>query len=399
MLSRLSAPVRALGLICAASALWGFNFGTGAPTASLWLHDHGCHDTLIGINIAVYYLGIALTAPLVPWLMRRGGRACIILGMVLAGVTVALFPWGGGLFGWFGLRFLNGVAAAMSLIPMETEVNHSAPPEQRSRNFGLYAVSMALGIAAGNWLGLQAYADLPRVTFALGGVPALAAAGLIAVCPAAFVPSAQEGGSCRELAPGRNVLSFGSAWSQGFLEGCMVAHLAVYLLFLGMTEAAASWVVGGIMLGVIGFQVPVAWLADRLGRTRVLLGCYAATGLALAVMPFCGASASLVIALLVGGACSTAFYPLGMTLLGEQLPQAALARGNARFLTFNCLGSLIGPAVAGAAMDLFGKRALFIAAEGAVVLVLVVWGMRLHRQRRKPSVEESAGAQPSRRAA
>jgi len=399
MLARLSAPTRALFLICAASALWGFNFGAGAPTASLWLHDHGSHDTLIGINTAVYYLGIALTAPLVPWLMRRGGRVCIILGMVLAGLTVALFPWGGGLGGWLGLRFLNGVAGAMSLIPMETEVNHSAPLAQRSRNFGLYAVCMALGIAAGNWFGLQAYAGLPRLTFALGGVPALAAAVLIGVCPAAFVPSAQEGGRCPELALGRNVLSFGSAWSQGFLEGGMVGHLAVYLLFLGMTEDAASWVVAGIMIGVIVFQVPVAWLADRFGRTGVLLGCYAATALALAVMPFCGASAGLVGALLVAGACSTSFYPLGMTLLGEQLPPAAMARGNARFLTFNCLGSLIGPAVAGVAMDLFGKRALFVAAEGAVLLVLVVWGMRLYHQRRGQTVQEATEPLARRRAA
>jgi MFS family permease len=399
MPARLAGPTRALLLICAAGALWGFNFGTGAPVASLWLHDHGGSDTVIGLNTAVYYLGIALTAPLVPWLMRRRGRGCIVLGMVASGITVAAFPWGGGHVGWFALRWLNGVAGAMSLIPMETEVNHSAPPEQRSRNFGLYAVCMAVGIAAGNWFGLQFYPDVPRLVFAVGGVPVLAAAVLIALCPASFVPPPQERGRCPELAVRRNVLSLGSAWSQGFLEGGMVGHLAVYLLFLGMSEDAASWVVAGILIGVIVFQVPVAWLADRFGRTRALLGCYAATALALAVMPFCGPSAALVAALLVAGACSTSFYPLGMTLLGERLPASAIARGNARFLMFNCLGSLVGPAVAGLAMDLFGKRALFVSAEGAVLLVLAVWGTQLYRQRRRQAVgDESVSAQPRRAA-
>jgi MFS family permease len=399
MLARLPAPARALLAICAASALWGFNFGAGAPTASLWLRDHGGSDTVIGLNTAVYYLGIALTAPLVPWLMRRGGRGCIVLGMVLSGVTVALFPWGGGLGGWFGLRLLNGVAGAMSLIPMETEVNHSAPPEQRSRNFGVYAVCMALGIAAGNWFGLQYYPDVPRLVFAVAGLPVLFAAGLIGVCPGAFVPPEQEVGRCPELAVGRNLLSFGSAWSQGFLEGGMVGHLAVYLLFLGMTEDAASWVVAGIMVGVIVSQVPVAWLADRFGRTRALLGCYAATALALALMPFFGASGWLVGALLAAGACSTSFYPLGMTLLSERLPTSAVARGNARFLMFNCLGSLIGPAVCGVAMDLFGKRALFVAAEGAVLLVLVAWVVRLYAERRRLQVGEELAAMHERRRA
>jgi MFS family permease len=96
----------------------------------------------------------------------------------------------------------------------------------------------------------------------------------------------------------------------------------------------------------------------------------------------------------VAGACSTSFYPLGMTLLGERLPPSAMARGNARFLAFNCLGSLVGPAIAGAAMDLFGKPALFVSAEAAVLLVLVVWGTRLYRERRRQaSREETAPAQ------
>jgi MFS family permease len=372
----------ALPVICAASVLWGLNFGAGAPAASLWLRDHGSGDTVIGLNTAIYYLGIALTAPLVPWLMRRLGPGCVVAGMALSGLATGLFPWGGGPAGWFGLRLLAGVAGAMSLIPMETEVNHGAAPEQRSLDFGLYAVSMALGIAAGTGLGLQFFADLPALVFALAGVPAVAAAGLIALRPAAFAPPPQETGRCPELAVRRNVLTFGSAWAQGFLEGGMVGHLAVYLLFLGMSEGAASWVVSGIMVGIIVSQVPVAALADRVGRTGTLLACYAATLAALTVMPFCGPSVWLVAALLVAGACSTAFYPLGVTLLGERLPPVALARGNARFLASNCLGSLIGPAAAGAAMDLFGKPALFVSAQVAVVLVLSAWGAQRYVGRR-----------------
>src|SRR5207244_1139354 len=89
---------RPTGRACGAGgALWGFNFGAGAPTASLWLRDHGWDYTTIGQNTAAYYLGIALTAPLVPGMMRRRGRGCILLGMICAGFTVALFPWGGGL--------------------------------------------------------------------------------------------------------------------------------------------------------------------------------------------------------------------------------------------------------------------------------------------------------------
>ncbi len=51
-------------------------------------------------------------------------------GFLISGVTLALFPWGGSLGGWFGLRLLNGIGGAMSLIPLETYVNRHSPPEQ-----------------------------------------------------------------------------------------------------------------------------------------------------------------------------------------------------------------------------------------------------------------------------
>jgi MFS family permease len=129
----------------------------------------------------------------------------------------------------------------------------------------------------------------------------------------------------------------------------------------------------GIMLGVIAAQVPLAWLADRLGRQAILLACYAVTllvlGAALWGVPF----AALVACLFLAGACSSAFYPLGLVILGERTPPSGLPRASSWFLGINCIGSLVGPAVSGAAMDWIGKRALFGAGEGAVLLVLLLW--------------------------
>src|SRR5262249_57557922 len=73
----------------------------------------------------------------------------------------------------------------------------------------------------------------------------------------------------------RNFPSFGSAWSQGFLEGGMIGLLPIYLLSVGLSREAVSWLVSGVMVGVILAQVPVGWLADRLGGTAVLAGCNA----------------------------------------------------------------------------------------------------------------------------
>jgi MFS family permease len=387
---------RALIVICLGSVLWAFSFGLGAPLASLWLHDAGFDYEVVGFNTGIYYLGIALTAGLVPRLMVRWGPGCIVAGCLISGLTVAVFPWADSLAAYHGVRLLNGVAGAMTLIPLETYINRDSPPAHRSRNFGYYALAIAVGWALGNLVGLQMYDDfsspkggdrpsfepwsstfspefLKGLPFVVGG----AAAVLAGVVVWAWLPrlvSAEENSPARvPLHPGRNFLSFGTAWCQGFLEGGMVAFLSLYLLAKGLDLDRVSWLTSSIMIGVILFQVPVAWFADRLGRTRVLLGCYAVVIAGLTLLPWCGDSAWLALWLFLVGACSGAFYPLGLAILGERIPSTGLARANAWFLAINCLGSLTGPDVMGVMMDWWGNEALLYTGLASVVLVLGGW--------------------------
>ena len=313
-------------------------------------------------------------------------------GMLASALTVALFPWGGSLTGWFALRVLNGAAGAMSLIPLETLVNRTAAPEQRSRNFGYYAFSVALGMALGNGLGMPLYPLLPRFSFVLGGVAAVLAAGAVWLWLdwPTFENERRDGQA--PLLFGRNLLNFGSAWSQGYLEGAMVALMPGYLLAIGLSEAGAGGLMGGVLIGVIVFQVPVACLADRLRRTALLLGCYGVTAAALAALICRLPVPGMAVCLFLAGACSGAFYPLGLAILGERVADAGLARASAWYLAINCLGSVIGPSLTGAVMDLFGKQALFAAGEAAVLAVLAACAARhfLYRSSKAEPAQSSA---------
>jgi MFS family permease len=375
MTRSVSAPHKKLAVICLTSAGWSFSFGLGAPLASLWLDAAGCAPDVIGWNTGTYYGGMALAALVVPWLMRRYGKACTVLGMLLSGLTVAAFPWAPGLAWWFVARLLNGVAGAMSLIPLETYVNRDSPPEQRSRNFGFYAVAVTLGWALGNWLGLHLAHHAPQLAFAIGGVMSVLAG--VAVWwwmprPREVPPPVARQGSVRFF---DNLLSFGSAWNQGFLEGGMIAFLSLYLLALGLSDDQVGWLTSATMVGVLAFQIPVAWLADRFGRTAVLLGCYAVVVVALVALPLCPPSAWLVVWLLLVGACSGAFYPLGLALLGERVAETVLDRANAWYLAIECLGCLVGPVLMGYAMDWGGLKAMFPVALWMVIGFLLLWAV------------------------
>jgi hypothetical protein len=221
-----------MAVVCLASAAWAFGFGVNAPLAALWLQDSGCSHKLVGLNTSTYYLGVALASPLVPLLMRHGGRGCMIAGMFIDGLTVVLFPWARSTAAWFGLRLLGGAATALCLIPMETWVNQNAPPGRRASDFGIYAFCVALGLGFGPLAGLPLYALSPHLAFALGGGVALAGAALIhcGVPPAAAAVEEHTAARARQ---DDSLLSLATAWAQGFLEGGMLTFLPVYLLGLG----------------------------------------------------------------------------------------------------------------------------------------------------------------------
>ena len=150
----------------------------------------------------------------------------------------------------------------------------------------------------------------------------------------------------------------------------MLAFLSLFLIARGFSTEMAGMLMGVTMIGVICFQVPVAWLADRCGKTPMLLMCYAAVALGLLAIPWLSQSLLLAIGLFVFGACTGAMYPLGLSLLGDNMPEAALPRAYAWYLAIECVGSQAGAAAMGQARDLWGEAAMFAIGFAALVAVL-----------------------------
>jgi MFS family permease len=378
---------RNLLAICLATVAWSFNFGLGTQAIShwlkAWLHGREDSNTVIGLNLSTYYLGMALAALAVPRLTKCLGNLCAPAGMILSGLSLTMFPWGDGLAGWFVLRLVNGMAGAMSLVPLETVVSRDAPLNQRTRNFSFYAVALTVGGAAGIWAGNHFYSPGSTFVFFLGGlfpvVAGLALAGTLAPTGTGALTNQLQG----TVGWSRHLLSYGTAWFQGFLEGGMVAFLVLYLESLGISQDQAGGLMSVTMVGVILFQVPVAWLADHLGRLPVLLGCYAVVAGGLVLMPFWSPSIGLIICLFLLGACAGALYPLALALLGDRPHQAGLDSAFAFFLAMECVGNLAGAAVTGHARDTWGEASMFGAGLGALALVLISWALVSVWQRRR----------------
>jgi MFS family permease len=397
-------PTARLTIVCGVTALWAVSFGIGAQATTHWLKLRQASDSLIGFVHAFYYLGVAATALIVPSMTRRLGLGTTSLGLLVSAFTLLLFPFTGGAGGWLLMRLLNGAGCALSLIPLETYLSRQSAPERRTETFGYYAVALTLAGAAGIALGLDGFNSdgllihvlgSPRNAFLLGAVFPFVGSMIAHHALAREEWDTSATSIAFSLSWKQHFLSFGTAWGQGFLEGGMLAFLSLYLVSHGLSTSAAGILMGVTMIGVIAFQVPVAWIADRCGRTPTLLACYAVTIVGLAVVPFCETHAWLGFWLLLFGACSGAMYPLGLSLLDANLPASRLARAYAWYLAMECVGSQMGAVLMGRARDLWGGGAMFaVAATALVGIVVAAAGIRVFAKK-----AQTSDANPVRRAA
>ncbi len=374
-----------LFVMCLAACGWGFSFGIGTQGVTHWLKDAGRSDTLIGLMHATYYLGVAGASLLVPALTRRFGMACTFWGMLLSAATLALFPLTQAEFFWYACRLLSGVGCAFSLIPMETFLSKTSAPQERTRNFSYYAVALTLGGALGIAAALGVYDGHDGTIFWLGAGSALGAALLARI--ATRTAEGAEPSRPAVIDWTRNFLSFGTAWSQGFLEGGMLAFLALYLEGRGLSQESTGLLMGLAMVGVIACQVPIAWIADRVGARPALLGCYAVALAGLIAVPTCSSLPAMGVWLFAFGAFTGAMYPLGLSLLGERTAESDLPRAYAAYLALECVGSQCGAPAMGWARDAWGPNAMFVVGVAALSAVLLGWTLTTKRQASRRSVE------------
>ena len=173
------------------------------------------------------------------------------------------------------------------------------------------------------------------------------------------------------------------ACAGGLFELGLNAAAPVQALALGLTHEQAVMVVGVIAAGSLLFQVPVGWLADRTGPTAVTgvaltlllvtsLGLLAAGRYPILVWPLA----------FVWGAAGGALYTLTMIEVGRSHRSQHTTAVAAGVIAAFTLGAVIGPALAGAAIDLAPERglALLLAAAAGVTGSFVI----MLRRRQRP---------------
>src|SRR5690606_19728113 len=146
--SRIAATL-SQGAVIAAACIFGLTYGLSAPLIAQALHVRGVGETMIGLNAALYALGVLAVAR---WLPRFAERVGLRIGMALALLPVALVLPGFALTAlwlWFPLRFLLGAGSEGVFVMSEAWVNQLSSERSRATTIAVYTAALSLGFALG----------------------------------------------------------------------------------------------------------------------------------------------------------------------------------------------------------------------------------------------------------
>lgn len=336
----------------------GLGLSLSIPLLSLMMEARGVSDAMIGLNTAVAGLAALCMAPLVPRLVLRVGTAnALYMALALGFASFLLFPptpfWA-----WFPLRFLFACSITVLFVVSEFWISAIAPDGRRGFIMGIYGTVLSLGFAIGPAV-LAVFGSDSYIPFAIT-VAALAAAAIPVALGGSIAPKVEARPRFRFLAllmvaPSATLAAF----VFGADESTMFAFLALYGIRSGLEESAAALLVTMVGLGSLFSQIPLGIMADRMNKTLALALCGLAGGLAVLALPFVVGTPWLAFAtVFVWGGITGGLYTIGLTHLGARFSGSDLASANALFVMLYSLGMLVGPTVAGGAMDFWGPPGL-----------------------------------------
>lgn len=387
MLRPMIAAVRPMAALLASVALLLMGTGLLGSLLAVRAEAEDFGSQTLGLVMSSYFVGFLLGTWTGPNLIQGIGHIRAFAFFAGLGAVAVLLhailvtPWA-----WAAMRAVTGLGLVGLYTVIESWLNASAPPAQRSRVFAVYMVVNLGALAVGQLLFGQSdplrfvpfsvvailicLAILPitasrMVQPQLPAVPRLALLTLYRTAPAATGGAVLSG------------LAMGAFWGLN----------ASYATRLGLDVGAVANLMAITIVGGALLQWPIGRLSDRGDRRTTMALLSAAAALLAGALVLVGDVSSgdywqLYALYFAYGGLVFSVYPLCVAHMLDHLPAENMLAGCSSLLLFNGVGSASGPALAGAAMARFGPAALpgFFAAAFAT-LAVVSAGRRLLRQR------------------
>ncbi len=364
---------------------------------------NGMHFTLMGVRGGIegfssaqlaivtsgYFAGALPGARLTPILIRRVGhvRVFAALGSFMSAGLVA-FPVLADPWVWTLLRVLIGFCMSGIYVTAESWLNDTATNETRGAVLSAYMIAQTLGIIGAQ--GLLTLGD-PQTS-----VLFICASILVSVSFAPILLSASRTPvtetvrpmSLRQLFESSPLATVG-IFFLGSAFATQSGMAAVYGSGIGLTTSQISLLVAMLFGGALLFQYPVGWLSDRIDRRKVIFGAALIGMLSSALGWIVGGSIWLLMAAaFFAGGMTNPLYALFLAYTNDYLTIEDMpAASGALVMTFG-VGAILGPLVAGWAMQQLNPSAFWIV-QGATFGLIAIYALYRMSKRESVSVEDT----------
>lgn len=357
--------------------------GLTYPLISLVLADRGIAPAIIGLNGAVFAIGVGVSTLLIGPLSTCASGHRLIVG-ALAGVSASLAMLASfeQLWVWFLARFFLGFSASVIFMTSEAWLNTACPDRIRGRVSGLYGAGMCAGFAAGP-LAIPLFGMEDGFAFALLAVYVAFVAFVTVILSRKThtSPAAARPGMFMKFVVAAPLLVV-MVLVFGFADIAAISGLPLYFTELGYSPSFAAVAVTTLALPTALAQPLFGYLLDKFDRNIVALSAAFVTAGAFLLLPFLESRTAIFIDVAVIGTASFGLYTGALTLLGDKYTGGMLVAGSAAFALAYSVGSATGTVTFGAAMQLFSTAAGPIVIGATVLVFAMAFGFAAaHRQR------------------
>lgn len=349
----------------------------------------GFSATTTGLVMSAYYAGFLASSLLTPGLVRSVGHIRVFAAFAsIASSMVLLHALYGNPLLWITLRFLTGFALAGLYVVAESWLNDIASNETRGRLLSLYVMNMYACLALGQYT--LAFAD-PAVSAPFIFVSILVSLSLVPISLAARPQPLVEQVDAMSILElyRQSPLGVVACLLVGVAQGAFMGMGAVYGDLIDLSTNQIALLLSLPLIAVVATQLPIGTLSDRFDRRTVIAGVSAVVAACGAMAAFFGPEHLIILTILFTayGALSVPLYSLAVAHVNDVLPVSKMLAASAGMVFTFGVGSVIGPFVAGTAMQLLAPAAFF-AIGAAIHAGLAVFALYRMRQRPAPPREE-----------
>lgn len=362
-----------------------------AVVVTLNLKAAGVPNAVLGVVAACFAGGLLLGTLVSPREIARIGHIRAYAFFAAIGAIAALgFGFGVSVVGWCLIQIVLGGCCAGLLTSGESWVSDASPEHQRGAILAFYHMVSKAGAIAGPFA-------ISAVSIGAAGFMVTAALFAASLIPVTTTSRAQpQLSTATPFGPRRILRRAPAAALSAFIAGAVNNAVAqLYPVFTaevgngagtGFTAQFNAALLAGAMVGLW----PSGLFSDRIDRRMViaglgLIGAVSAAGLV------ASASSGLLIGVLVAafafGAGSLSHYAVAVAHAADHSTPEQATSMMAGILTIWSIGSVVGPLLAGIAMNAgFGGSGLF--AFAGVALSLLALSMFTRSVRSDPVPEE-----------